>query len=402
MINIKKLSLIPLSIFFLNYTALAAQVEISVSTDGKYAVSADGKQNTYLYNLSDKKINRINSNKVNPYSPNFIEDTDNFIYQDTDNKVYIVNADTQKVIKSFQGVPKSFNQAVNKDMNIYTYMTRGGYIHIAKIVDGKLKNTYSYGNQFMNMQMNTIPKFYDNKVIATTSKDSLLIFDLDKVFKDDKYTPIKISENSGATVNAISPDGRYVYTLDNRALGIKYDLKSNKQVIFKDNTQNPNNFALNFSDESQKVIQEINRIKMPIKIGTNFKFIDKDKILATGSSTQPFLWVGLYDINIKQMPVGKDFMFATMPIIKYLPLTKDPLKFMEGNYRNNTDPYPSLGDYNTTFDTSVKAHKLVTSSGRGIMVYNYNPSDETLKLDWVGEPPKVEEKKEEKSKGWFW
>jgi hypothetical protein len=34
------------------------------------------------------------------------------------------------------------------------------------------------------------------------------------------------------------------------------------------------------------------------------------------------------------------------------------------------------------------------------MVYNYNPKDESLKLDWVGVPPKAEEKKE--SKGWFW
>jgi hypothetical protein len=101
------------------------------------------------------------------------------------------------------------------------------------------------------------------------------------------------------------------------------------------------------------------------------------------------------------MPVGDNFHFASMPIIKYLPLVKDPMKFITGDYKDNTDPRPNTTGYNTIFDTSVKAHKLVMAGGDGIMVYNYNPKDESLKLDWVGVPAKATESKEEKS-GWFW
>ena len=135
---------------------------------------------------------------------------------------------------------------------------------------------------------------------------------------------------------------------------------------------------------------------------TNFKFIDKDKIIVTfQGKNQPYLWAFFYT------PSKLDWdNYDVRPIFKsdeYAPLTKDPLKFVTGNYRDNTDPFPIVGGYNTTFDTSVEAHKLVMAqaNGDGIMVYNYNPKDESLKIDWVGVPAKAEGKKEV-SKGWFW
>ncbi|MBY7735057.1 hypothetical protein [Francisella philomiragia] len=385
--NLKKIICTALPLTFAS-SAFAGLTSASISTDGKYAISGAGTDG-YLYNLDSKKVSQLIDKPINGFSPSFIAGTHNIVVQDKDNKVYIVNANTKNVIKSFQGVPKSFNQAVNKDMNIYAYMTQGGYIHIAKIVGDKLENTYSYGNQFMNSEINTIPTFYYNKIIASTSKDSLLIFDLNKVFKDDKYTPIKISKNSGATMNTISPDGKYIYTADKQFGGIKYDIATN-QIVQK----------MYYSPE---YIDNVSYHKIGYNSGdffnkvTNFKFIDKDKVIMTFAGVnQPYLWAALFDINKYKK---KNKTTDTIESIKYLPLTKDPLKFITGDYRDNTDPYPStIFGYNTTFDTSVEAHKLIMaqSNGKGIMVYNYNPSAETLKLDWVAEPPKQE------SKGWFW
>ncbi|MBK2310962.1 hypothetical protein, partial [Francisella philomiragia] len=117
--------------------------------------------------------------------------------------------------------------------------------------------------------------------------------------------------------------------------------------------------------------------------------------------SQPYLWAFFYTPS--QLDWNKkDGIRPIFHSSEYTKLVDNPLDYIIGNY--NIEPRPNVDGYNYTFDTSVEAHKLVIgqANGNGIMVYNYNPSDETLKLDWVGEPPKVEDKKEEKSKGWFW
>ncbi|MBK2279824.1 hypothetical protein [Francisella philomiragia] len=391
--NLKKIICTVLPLAFASSAFAISSLSVSISADGKYTVADDRDDNVYLYNLNNKNISKINNEKVNHFSPNFIDGTDNFIYQDIDNKVYVVNADTKKVIKSFevpQIKPKGFEhqqniyfQTLNKDMDIYVYVTQLG-INIAKVADGKLENIYSYNKEFMGTRF--VPKIYDNKVIAT-SRDTLLIFDLNKVFKDDKYTPIKISKNSGETMNAISPDGKYIYTADKQFGGIKYDLSANKviQKLFYYPTKVDNVSYHKIGYDSGEFFNKL----------ANFKFIDKDTIIATFVGVnQPYLWAALYKPNEYKKESNHDTTYS----IKYLPLTKDPLKFVTGNYRDNTDPYPVADRYNTVFDTSVKSHTLVIgrANDRGIMVYNYNPSDESLKLDWVAEPPKPE------SKGWFW
>ncbi|AIT08768.1 hypothetical protein LO80_01440 [Candidatus Francisella endociliophora] len=385
--NLKKVICTVLPLAFASQ-AFSLVTVLSMSNDGKYVVTDGFDKGVALYNIN-KKTSEIVGEKINHFSPNFIDGTDNFIYQDKQNKVYVVNANTKKVIKSFQGVPDTFHESLNKDMTVYAYTSKDSGINIAKVVDGKLEDIYSYGDKYMDMQLNTLPKFYDNKVIATTSKDSLLIFDLDKVFKDDKYTPIKISKNSGATMNAISPDGKYIYTADKQFGGIKYDIATN-QVVQKmyyspeyiDNVSY-HKIGYNNGDFFNKVV--------------NFKFIDNDKVIMTFAGVnQSYLWAALFDINKYKK---KNKTTDTIESIKYLPLTKDPLKFITGDYKDNTDPVPLEDGYNTRMATSVEAHKLVLpkgNGGNGIMVYNYNPSDESLKLDWVVDQPKPE------SKGWFW
>jgi hypothetical protein len=175
--------------------------------------------------------------------------------------------------------------------------------------------------------------------------------------------------------------------------GTKYNLetgKTPKETAFYGTQKIPNVTYLEADPRKSSVTGYI----------TNFKFIDKDKIIATfNGKNQPYLWAFFYT------PSKLDWdNYDVRPIFKsdkYAPLTKDPLKFITGDYKDNTDPVPNTTGYNTIFDTSVEAHKLVMAGGDGIMVYNYNPKDESLKLDWVGVPAKATESKEDK-KGWFW
>ncbi|AIT08757.1 hypothetical protein LO80_01385 [Candidatus Francisella endociliophora] len=398
--NLKKIICTVSSLTFMSSAFAISSLSVSISTDGKYTVADDRDDNVYLYNLNNKNISKVNNEKVNHFSPNFIDGTDNFIYQDINNKVYVVNADTKKVIKSFavpQIKPKGFEhqqniyfQALNKDMNIYVYVTQLG-INIAKVADGKLEDIYSYNKKFMGTRF--VPKIYDNKVIATTDLGDLLIFDLDKVFKDDKYEPIKIRRNYGSTMNTISPDGKYIYTADNSRTGGAYNLQKNKSKSDDSGiyytAHIPNVTYLEGDPNQSDIMGDL----------ANFKFIDNDKIIATfKGKNQPYLWAFFYTPSEFDWSGKGKYKRPMFYSDKYAPLTKDPLKFVTGDYRNNTDPYPVNYGYNTVFDTSIKSHTLVIgrANDRGIMVYNYNPSDESLKLDWVAEPPKQE------SKGWFW
>ncbi|AIT08762.1 hypothetical protein LO80_01410 [Candidatus Francisella endociliophora] len=376
----------------------AVPTALSVSTDGEYAVSSNNDGNVYLYNLNKKTIKKINYKTVNVFSANFINDTHDFIYQTfDDNVVHIIDADNLKTIKSFTGQKNSVMQTVNKDLNTYAFATRGGNMNIAKIKDNKLGSTYSYGNQFMAMSSNLVPTFYKNKLVTATGNGSLLIFNINEIFKKaNKNNPknqIDIHKNSGSVMSAIDPNGKFVYTVDSMGKGVKYNLVDNSNIKY---------------GMLKRYIKN-NVPKNTTNAITNFKYIDNNQVIATYKGIkQPYLWLSLYNISdFKQWESSKghsDWTQYYITPIASLPLVDNPKDYLDGNYITGADakPYPSTSGYNTTFDTSVEAHKLVMAqaNGNGIMVYNYNPSDESLKLDWVAEPPKAEEKKEE-SKGWF-
>ncbi|WP_150465037.1 WD40 repeat domain-containing protein [Francisella sp. SYW-2] len=400
MFSLKKIIFIFFS--FISVSLLYAMPTIlSVSTDGKYVVSANSDGNVYLYDLNNKSIKKISNKTINVFSANFIKDTHDFIYQTyNDNVVYIINADTLKTIKSFTGQKNSVMQTVNKDLNTYAFATWNGYINIAQIKGDKLGHIYSYGNQFMNMDSKLIPTFYKNKLITTTGSGSLLIFNIDEIFnsenKDNPKNQIEIHKNSGAVMSAIDPNGEFVYTADSSRVGIAYNLDTQKLISEKN--------GIYFTNEVADVTYLKNNEKKSIRQGiSNFKFIDKDKIIVTFKGTsQPYLWAWFFTPSKFDWSGNGKYKRPMFYSDKYAKLVNNPLDYIIGNY--NIESRPNVDGYNYTFDTSVEAHKLVIgqANGNGIMVYNYNPSDETLKLDWVGEPPKVEEKKEEKSKGWFW
>ncbi|QEO57023.1 WD40 repeat domain-containing protein [Francisella marina] len=400
MFSLKKIIFIFFS--FISVSLLYAMPTIlSVSTDGKYVVSANNDGNVYLYDLNNKSIKKISNKTVNVFSANFIKDTHDFIYQTyNDNVVYIINADTLKTIKSFTGQKNSVMQTVNKDLNTYAFATWNGYINIAQIKGDKLGHIYSYGNQFMNMDSKLIPTFYKNKLITTTGSGSLLIFNIDEIFnsenKDNPKNQIEIHKNSGAVMSAIDPNGEFVYTADSSRVGIAYNLDTQKLISEKN--------GIYFTNEVADVTYLKNNEKKSIRQGiSNFKFIDKDKIIVTFKGTsQPYLWAWFFTPSKFDWSGNGKYKRPMFYSDKYAKLVNNPLDYIIGNY--NIEPRPNVDGYNYTFDTSVEAHKLVIgqANGNGIMVYNYNPSDETLKLEWVGEPPKAEEKKEEKKEGWFW
>ncbi|MEY8766152.1 MULTISPECIES: hypothetical protein [Francisella] len=395
-----------LSSFFLNCFANVSK--LSISTDGKYAVATDTNKHAYLYNLENKKVKDLGDN-YNYSSAYFIPNSDYYSLQDNNTKVVKIFDINQKIIKEFKPDFIARAQAINEDMNLWVGSDIGGNVYQYSLPDnnkkqifvswlwGKMDTTpYWRGNPYKGNLPNGWTtfnsfSFYKDKLIMT-AENILVVYDT----KNHKWK--MVNENVNETMNAIDPKGEFVYTMDSSFVGraVKYDLLNNKIVSFPNaKADNKNNFFFDLVQRDN--IPKLTNRNTPNGY-TNFGFIDNDKVLVTYKGmSQPFLWTGLYNIN--DIKVNK---FANITPVKYFPLINNPKDYLEGNY--NIEPRPNVDGYNTTFDTSVEAHKLVIGQANcnGIMVYNYNPSDETLKLDWVGEPPKVEEKKEEKSKSWFW
>ncbi|WP_265658523.1 hypothetical protein [Francisella philomiragia] len=392
--------------------AFAQQTSISISSNGQYAISVDGAGNAYLWNLREHSSENI-AGKYNHKSAYFLPNSDNYLLQDKNDTKIIVNNISGKEVFSFDPKLEANSHAISSDLKYYvtsnyefdTYMflaqeDKKRHLivnwcmgdHGGKQYQGNNPSDCAYGNMQFNFTK-------DNKRLLATSSGYLYDFDL----TNNHWKSIIVGGPNA--MNAIDPNGEFVYTLDSSRVGraVKYDLQNNKVITFP-NTANEDNFFFNLAQRNEIPKLE-NNYKKPNGY-TNFGFIDNNKVLITYKGmSQPYLWTGLYDIN--NIKIGKFYKdgksnFAIDNPIKYFPLINNPKDYLDGNY--NIEPRPIVDGYNTTFDTSVEAHKLVIgqANGNGIMVYNYNPSDETLKLDWVGEPPKVEEKKEEKSKGWFW
>jgi hypothetical protein len=374
---------------------------LAISNDGKYTISADGNSHAYLYNL-DKHTVKDLGGEYNFYSAYFIPNTDYYSLQNSKTNEVTIFDENQKVIKKFTPSFEAKAQAINEDMSLWVGSDNGGNVYQYNIQDkkekqifvswlwgkmpttpywrgnpykGKLPNGWTLSNQFT---------FYKDKLIMT-AENLLVVYDT----KNNKWK--MVNKNVNETMNTISPDGKFVYTADSMGAGVKYNLNDQSTIEYG---------ILQKHKDSAKDVG-----KNATNGITNFKFIDDGKAIATyKGAKQPYLWLSLYDINdfkrfegAEKHPEWRQYYITP---ISSLPLVKNPMKFITGDYKDNTDPRPNTTGYNTIFDTSVEAHKLVMAGGDGIMVYNYNPKDESLKLDWIGEPPKAESKEEKK--GWFW
>ena len=400
-------------------TLYASPTIVSVSTDGKYTLTTDYNNHAYIYDLDNKKVKDLGAG-FNPYSGYFVPNTDMYLLQ-KDNKKVVIFDTKNKEVKGFKVDTLVKGDAINKDLSLFAYADSKSNMYIKNLKLDKTKGlfvSWCYGKSESpywrsNPYKGDIPngcahlngelpefKFIVNNKLISSFVSSLYIYNFD----DKGIHWEEVDKNVGQTMNAIDPSGEFVYTMDSSRVGraVKYDLQTNKVIEFTD-TDKKDNFFFNLSQRDEIPKLE-NNSKKPNGY-TNFGFIDKDKALVTyRGMSQPYLWTGLYNIN--DIKTGKfykesDNNFAINNPIKYIPLVDQPKEYLSGNYP--VGAYPSVSGYNRTFDTSVEAHKLVMAqaNGNGIMVYNYNPKDESLKLDWVGVPPKAEKKKEDK-KGWFW
>ena len=342
-------------------------VALSISDDGQYVITSNLNQNAYLWNLSNQTYRKVNTQPVNIYSANFIKGTDDFIYQnDQTNEVYVVDAATLKTIKTFNPKFATYGQAFSTNLKYYAASENKQLMHIfnlkdhSEAINGREYQYYAGTGLLMR------PQFTGNYVYTTTGGGEFWIWDLNHI-KDWK----KIIKNVGPTMNALSPDGRYVYTADPMFRSVQYNIKTGKTLLTFINWPKLKNKSTRLS---------------------NLRFIDQTHFLATyGSAPYPYMYAGLYNVNDlrpykdDRLPYKDLWAHHEIPIKKLLPLVPDPHKFSSGGYGEIKYPYPITGGYNMAFDTSASTHTLAVAqaNGNGIMVYKFNPKTEKLKLIWT-------------------
>lgn len=372
----------------------------SVSSDGRYAITTHSNKHAYLWNLEKKTYQILPYKNVNVYSAYFIRNSHQYMIQLNDtNKVIIENIDGTKVKEFSPGFP-SYGQIISQDLK--HYVASDDNYNVFSILNGKKQKVLGYYCP-PDQPKNNPPKQKELEIYGCMSfmaagKLMNLSFTPDEkeiIGTDYGYMYLwngetgklqkKIQQTSGQTVNAISPDGKYVVVGDQQRGAFLYDLK--KQAIISN--QYGTRFAINtpaltsaenyFYDIYPGGEKRRNR-NGPDEL-TTIKFIDQDHYVASFASVPyAFNYLGLYNAKDITKIVVSNITSAQARPIKYLPLID------EKNITPNT-MFPETRSFvrDQAMDTSPSAHVLVMgqANGGGIMVYRYDPESQELKLDWA-------------------
>ena len=295
-----KKTIIFLSLFTIFTFSFAHQSSLSVSSNGEYTISVDDEGNAYLWNL-DKKTNQQIDGKYNRLSAFFVPNTNYYMLQKDDNKV-VVNDINNKKIKEIKLDYPTYGQAISSDLNNYVSANRWFDFYLKDLSKNKTKpifvswcyakedhTPYSRQNPYKGGLPNGCTgyngqianfKFIGDTLIATFTS-SFIVYDINKGTWED------VKGNNGATMNAIDPNGQFVYTADQQYGGIKYNLNDNKTVqdLFYFPTLKKNKTYELYGQNKKYYFNGI----------SNFKFIDEDRIIATFKGvSQSYLWAGLF------------------------------------------------------------------------------------------------------------
>ena len=375
----------------------------SISSDGRYIITTNANRHAYLWDVKNQTQKQLRTYPVNIYSAYFVPGKHQYLIQnDRSNQVLIKNING-KILKRFNPGFPSYGEIISKDLKHY-YASDEHY-NVFKLdtqKNHKQKLLLHYCPQDHNETyykgplISTCSSFFSAKhliglslsnqdTILTASGDSTLY--IWNLANNKHYHHMK---NNSATYNAVSPDGHYVVTGDESKRSITYDLKQHK-IIHDIATATPKR------SEAKKFFSANDPRIMAI---TGLHFIDNNHYLVS-FTTDPtsFHYLGLYGFNkIKsRYPNESDSYLANFPI-KYLKLNTKTVTVHKNGKTHKKTIYPETQSFlrSQSFDTAPQANRVVMgqANGGGIMVYQYDPDQQKLKLIWA---PQLKE-----HKGYWW
>ena len=358
---------------------------VSVSSNGKYAFTTNSDRNAYLWNIKDKTYQKINHGfPVNIYSAYFIPNTNLFMYQnDKTNEVIIENVNG-KVIKTFNpGIP-TYGEIISKNLKYYATSEENWNAYLWNLDNNhkeQLIKAWCIGDHHGKKYRGSLPvecasvggagkllsfNFTPDQNTLIASSGYLYIWDI------KNNTSKVILKNSGQTSNAIAPNGNYVITADSNGHAVKYNFDTKKITTFSwgwDENNLPTAVKNWSSNNTPDSITSIN-------------FITNDKVIITSHGIpKPFLFIGYYNPAALKAETYMKSTYAVNNTTIFSPLVKNP----NAQYPSDNGLYPQTQSFLPVVATSPSAHILVMAqaNGGGIMVYQYHPEEQTLKLIWA-------------------
>lgn len=363
---------------------LGSVVVLSISSDGRYVISSNSNKGIILWDIKNK-THRILSTNGNIYSAYFIKNSSYFVWQDLNNYVHVDSVFGKKILK-FKNFPV-YGQVMSSDLKTYiasdiNWQVYEGYGESQKIIK-KDKGAFLGYQKLLNLTLSPNGKLLLTTGFGSGWDENKLIFGPDQINKNyfapsgfsllegvvlwDLKTgqPVKkLPGNDTHVIGTFSPDGSYVVAGDLDYFGYVWNFKTKKRFMLRDLlygllTYLPNGKAKWDKRGMIPVPKKFRDFQGQMRIGIfAVKFIDKDHYLR-------------FTIGI---PYAILYKVDDPKPLKYLFLGKSP--------------WPSVDDYlrDESIDTAPKSHILVMGQlkGNGIIVYKYNPKNQTLKKIWIG------------------
>jgi WD40 repeat protein len=363
---------------------------ISASSNGHYAIATNTNQQAILWNLQ-KHSYKIIWKDANIYSAYFIKNTDDLMFQDDKtNDVYIEDVNGN-IIKKFNPGIATFGELATSDLKNYFASDRWFQLHKTNLTTDQTKQFYYYYcgpnykdgvippagmpyacDEFIGTgQLFNLSLAPDNSKLIGAEGGALQIWDTQSLKRLKQ-----VIANDEQTVATINPDGSYVVTGDIEELGYMQSLHNLKQPGYKIQWSNPPDtttqaYFSNNPGNSQQILA--------------MKFIDAQHVLVFyGAFPHLFNFATLH-APLSKTKIDPSWNGLVLNPIKYLPLI--PNAATDTNYQKD---WPLTSDdfsRDQAIDTSPSAHILVMSMAEknGIIVYQYDPSTQTLTHVWTGE-----------------
>ncbi len=376
------LSFLPITAFADNRTTGA--MVVSVSSNGKYAISSNQDKKIILWNIANKTYKVISKNG-NIYSAYFIKNTNDFMWQDLNDIVHVQDVNGNEIL-SFHNFP-TYGEVMTSDLKNYfasdiNWVVYSGYGKSQKIV----KPSYGDGSDFIGNQklLNLTLSYNDkylllsgsgnagekNKNAISISKsqifDGKYIDDVTLWYAATKEPIFKFPGNVFSTVATISPNDKYIVSIDEDDFAYLWDLKTGKRLlhlwdIYGGHARKVTKYGLRYDFDTTGLIKppaEFAQLQKEAPYAIySVRFIGNNHYLRFDDD-EP--WAILYNVHDPRP-------------VKYLPLGSDPMPSLD-------DPSRDAG-----IDTSPAAHILVMGqeNSDGIIVYQYDPATKTLEKIWA-------------------
>lgn len=364
---------------------------ISVSSNGHYAIATNTNQQAILWDLQ-KHSYKIIWKDANIYSAYFIKNTDDFMFQDDKtNDVYIEDVN-ENIIKKFNPGIATFGELATSDLKSYFASDRWFQLYKTDLTTDQTQQFYYYYcgpnykdavippagmpyacDEFIGTgQLFNLSLAPDNSKLIGAEGGALQIWDTQSLKRLKQ-----VIANDAQTVTAINPDDSYLVTADIMQRAVNYNL----------NTDQQKGFVYKFPSRPEAAAYYANG-GYPHEV-LAVKFIDSNALLVfLNGWNNPFNYAALFHPD--QLTPTKNpyqtapYLYDLNPI-KYLPLI--PNAATDTHYQKD---WPLTSDdfsRDQAIDTSPSAHILVMSMAEknGIIVYQYDPSAQTLTRVWAGE-----------------